>query len=383
MNVAIGHSADIDQDRAVEEAVAEARRALAGAEAQAGILFSGAALDHAAVLAEVHRAFPTTAIIGCTTAGEASPALGFQDDSVLLLLFASPDVRFATALVSAASADPQAATEAATEALSRQLCGEVPRLCFLLGGGLATDPELVIRALARCFGDQVPIVGGAAATYPPGDRPTSVFYGEELHGDAAVVLALSGPLELATASETSWRPVGRAGQITATDGQTVYRIDDAPALDFYRSTLGEDAYLFLGAPMAILEADGSLKVRSPISFDDAERSIDVVGGVAEGDRVQLAFASVDDVRNGATALIERTLERFPEGEAPALVFFCSCAARKMFLALDVRSEFEQLQGKVGRDVPVVGFYAYGEIGPTGPGRASKFHNQSIVSVALR
>ena len=51
-------------------------------------------------------------------------------------------------------------------------------------------------------------------------------------------------------------------------------------------------------------------------------------------------------------------------------------------ALDVSTEFEQLQGKVGQSVPVVGFYAYGEIGPLERGGASKFHNQSIVSVAL-
>ena len=383
LRIAIGHSADIDQARAVSEAVEQAKRQLGAADAKAGILFCTADLDHAAVLAQVDDAFPDTPIIGCTTAGEASPALGFQDDSVLLLLFSSPDVRFATALVRAPSKDPQAAASLAAEELRRKLKGDSPRLCFLFGDSLHGDPELVISALADALGEELPIIGGAAASYPPGEQRPYLFFGRETHEDAAVALALSGPLELTTAIETSWHPIGKTGRITATDGKTVHCIDDAPALDFYRSTLGADAYLFLGAPMAVLDAQGGMKVRSPISFDDAQRSIDVVGGVAEGDRVRLAFATVDDVHRGANALIERTLDTFPEGDAPALVFFCSCAARKMFLALDVRTEFEQLQGKVGQSVPVVGFYAYGEIGPLERGGASKFHNQSIVSVALR
>lgn len=382
LHVAIGHSADIDQERAVAETIERAKRQLGAAEAEAGILFSAAALDLPAVLAQIGGAFPDTPIVGCTTAGEASPALGFQDDSVLLILFSSPDIRFATALIHSPAKDPKKAAEAAKE-LRRQLGGESPHLCFLFGSSMQGDPELVISALAEGFGKEVPIIGGAAASYPPGEHQPCLFYGREIYDDAAVALALSGPLELTTAIETSWHPIGKIGQITSTDGHTVHCIDDAPALDFYRSTLGADAYLFLGAPMAVLDAEGGMKVRSPITFDDEQRSIDVVGGVAEGDRVQLAFATVDDVHRGANALIERTLESFPAGDAPALVFFCSCAARKMFLALDVSTEFEQLQSKVGQSVPVVGFYAYGEIGPLERGGASKFHNQSIVSVALR
>lgn len=55
LRIAIGHSADIDQDRAVGEAIEQAKRQLGGAEAKAGILFSASALDHPAVLAEVGR----------------------------------------------------------------------------------------------------------------------------------------------------------------------------------------------------------------------------------------------------------------------------------------------------------------------------------------
>ncbi len=40
----------------------------------------------------------------------------------------------------------------------------------------------------------------------------------------AVALALSGPLELTTAIETSWRPIGKVGEITATDGRSPWQM---------------------------------------------------------------------------------------------------------------------------------------------------------------
>ena len=64
LRIAIGHSADIDQARAVSEAVERAKRQLGAADAKAGILFCTADLDHAAVLAQVDGAFPDTPIIG-------------------------------------------------------------------------------------------------------------------------------------------------------------------------------------------------------------------------------------------------------------------------------------------------------------------------------
>ncbi len=76
------------------------------------------------------------------------------------------------------------------------------------------------------------------------------------------------------------------------------------------------------------------------------------------------------------------MAQFPEGRDPALLFFCSCGARKMFLALDVRTECDQLQGKVGAGIPVAGFYGFGEIGGSTTEAPARFHNQAIVSVAI-
>ena len=370
LDVAIGHSADIDLERAIAEVVAQARRELGEASAKAGILFVANNLDLKGV-----------SLIGCSSAGEASSKLGFQDDSILLILFASQDLAIATAIGRAPSADPKGAAAAAHAQIRQQLGQVPPRLCVMFSDALRADPDLMLRELSDLFGNAVPIVGGAAASYPP-DQHTHVFYDGEILSDALVLLVLGGDLDVAIATETSWQPIGKPGRITSANGKTIYRINDLPALDFYRSMLGPDAQTFLGAPLAVIERQGGISVRSPMAVDEQEGSLQVSGGIAEGNTIQLAFATYDDVLHGADAVAERTMAQFPEGRDPALLLYCSCGARKMYLALDVQTECDQLQSRVGAGVPVAGFYGFGEIGGASTQSPSRFHNQAIVSIAV-
>ncbi len=381
LNVAIGHSADIDLDRAIDEVVAQARAELDGAAATCGLLFVANELDLARIVKRLRGAFRGVPIIGCTSAGEASSKLGFQDDSILLMLLASDDLVAATAIGRAPSKDPKQAAADAYAQILAQLDDQEPRLCFMFSDAVHSDPDFVLRELFDLCGSAVPIVGGAAGSYPP-DGKTHLIYENEILSDAVVLLALGGDFDIAIATETSWQPIGKPGQITASKGRTVYRINGMPALDFYRSMLGPDAQIFLGAPLAIIEKQGGISVRSPMLVDEETRSMEISGGIPEGSTIQLAFATYDDVQSGADAVAQRTLDQFPDGRDPALLFFCSCGARKMFLALDVRSECDQLQSKVGPDIPVAGFYGFGEIGGSTTDAPSRFHNQAIVSVAI-
>ena len=382
LRLAVGHSFDIDLDRAISEVVSQAKADLAQDRAGAGLLLVSGGLDHEQVLPAIRDAFPDVPLIGCTTAGEASSRLGFQDDSLLLVLFISGNLQFATAVGRKSSQDPGRAAAEAHAQLDDQLDGKAPALCFMLSDALLTDPDLVLAALREGFGASVPIVGGGAAHYPPGEATTYLFIQDEILTEAFVLLALAGDLNIATAIETSWCPIGKAGRVTSVDGQLVRRIDDKPALAFYRDHLGPDASFFLGTPLAILESDGGLRLRAPFVLEGETEAIGVSGSLSEGDRIQLTFATVDDVQDGAGKVIERGLASFSGARSPAFVFFCSCAARRMFLALDVESEFDQLRAAVGPDVPIVGFYGFGEIGSDAVMAPSRFHNQTIVLAAV-
>jgi hypothetical protein len=46
------------------------------------------------------------------------------------------------------------------------------------------------------------------------------------------------------------------------------------------------------------------------------------------------------------------------------------------------AEIDQVRDKLGEDLPVVGFYAFGEIAPLGTNRDIRFHNETCVTVLL-
>jgi hypothetical protein len=83
------HSEDIDAEHVVDELLEQCRGELGERVPQAGILFCTFDLEHEKLVQGIDDAWPGIALIGCTTAGEASSRLGFRDDSAALILLGS------------------------------------------------------------------------------------------------------------------------------------------------------------------------------------------------------------------------------------------------------------------------------------------------------
>ncbi|MEL6316313.1 MAG: FIST C-terminal domain-containing protein, partial [Pseudomonadota bacterium] len=246
---------------------------------------------------------------------------------------------------------------------------------------IGTRPDLVLEGVAARLGEGPCIVGGGANPSLSADRPAPVvFFEAEAATDAVVALALCGAVRAETATVTSWRPIGKRGVITHAEGDRIFHIDGRPALEFYRRNLGADVQTFIGAPLAIVESEKSLNIRAAIDFDEQAGSVRVGGLIANGDVVQLSYAGFDEILEGAGALAQAVEDA--RADAPALVLYCSCVVRKMFLALDVGAELERLRAPFGEGAAVAGYYAYGEISATAGAAAPKFRNQAIVALTL-
>ena len=87
LKVVVGHSEDPESQYAVEAVLDHCRKDLGGDTPQAGILFAAIDFEHALILNQINQEFPGIDLIGCTTDGEMSSILGFQQDSLTLMLF--------------------------------------------------------------------------------------------------------------------------------------------------------------------------------------------------------------------------------------------------------------------------------------------------------
>ncbi len=379
-----GHSEDIDAEVALDEILSQCRTQLDGLTPSAGVLLCSIDLEHEILLRGIRSEWPDLQLIGCTTDGEMSSVSGYREDSAALLLFASDVIEFVAATGRNVSRDP-AAVSAEAIRTAREKAKLDPALCITLPESLTTSGAVVVEALSQALGPGVPVVGGTA-----GDshrlQGTLQFHGEEICSDSVPLLLLCGPLVHSVSMESGWRAVGATGIVTRSEGSLVREIDGRPALDFYRRFLGPMGKVSPECPLAVMDSAGNVEhLRASAGVvDEATGSIRFYADIPEGRMVQLTLADRGQILEGCAASVAKAREGYPVGKTPEAGLFFSCASRKLLLGTRTREEFDAVRSVVGDEMPLIGFYTYGEIGPgSHPGEVgSTFHNEAFISVLL-
>ena len=99
--------------------------------------------------------------------------------------------------------------------------------------------------------------------------------------------------------------------------------------------------------------------------------------------VRITVADRSAILEGCTESVGKAFADYPHGKTPAAALLFSCAARKLLLGTGTGKEIGIVKSVIGAEVPVCGFYGYGEIGPANTkDPASKFHNETFVSLIL-
>ncbi len=379
----VAHSEDIDTEGALDEILEQCRRKLGDRRPKAGLLFSAFDLEHDQILEGIDEAWPGLELIGCTTDGEISSELGYREDSITLVLFGSDSIEFAAGLGRDVSKDIPAACSRAVET-ARAKSTLPPAICITLPESMTTSAQQIVEALGHQLNGNVPVLGATA-----GDgwrmESTRQFFGRDVCSDSVPILLFSGPLVYSIAVESGWEPVGEPGLVTRSVGNVLHEIDGRPATDFYRRFLGEQVSSSAEFPLAILDEHGEVEcLRATVDTIDANKgAITYFADVREGALVQISSADRGAILEGCTASVGKAFADYPHGKSPEAALFFSCAARKLLLGTRTAEEFGIVQSLIGTQVPVCGFYGYGEIGPRHTNDdTSKFHNESFVSLIM-
>ncbi len=379
----VAHSEEIDTEEALNEIVEQCQKKLGERQPKAGIIFSARDLEHDHILEGIDDAWPGLELIGCTTDGEISSELGFREDSITLVLFGSDRIEFAAGLGRDVSKDIPAACRFGIET-AKAKSALPPAICITLPESMTTSAQQIVEALGQHLGPNVPVIGATA-----GDgwrlESTRQFCGREVCSDAVPVLLLSGPLVYSVAVESGWEPVGEPGLVTRSVGSVLREIDGRPAVDFYRRFLGETAAPTPECPLAILDEQGDVEcLRSTNGVVDADTgAITYFGDIREGTMVQITVADRSAILAGCTASIQKAFADYPHGKTPDAALFFSCAGRKLLLGTRTTEEFGIIESVIGTQIPICGFYGYGEIGPRDTNdETSKYHNATFVSLIM-
>ncbi|MEM6253543.1 MAG: FIST N-terminal domain-containing protein [Cyanobacteria bacterium P01_D01_bin.156] len=384
LRFAVGHSNDPDSQCAILEVLEQVHRALDGASPKAGIVFAAIDFDHTLILSRIVEAFPEIDLIGGTTDGEMSSMLGFEQDSLTLMVFCSDKITITAGMGRGVSKDPLAATHAAVQQASVHH-KETIQFCISLPESLTISGLVIIESLKQVLGEHVPIFGGLTADQWRSQQ-TYQFLGTEVCSDAVPVLLFSGPILFSHGVASGWQPIGQLARVTKADKTVVYEIDGQPALDFYSRYLGglppSSEY-----PLAVFDGDSDrYYMRAPSGiYDPTVGSVTFFSHVPEQSMVQMTETTRDGILSASHLSTSQALEDYP-GKTPAAVLFFSCASRRQMLGPRTRQEYEQahsyLTQALSQSIPICGFYTNGEIAPLQGKGVTHLHNETFITLMM-
>lgn len=250
--VIVAHSNDIDSEDAISDVLSQCMVQLEGEKPQASILLAAIDFDHALILSRIQDAFPGMPLIGGTTDGEVSSVMGFQEDSLTLMMFCSDTVEIRAGLGRGLSKDAVAAAQQSISSLALDDLTEA-KLCITIPDGLENGLEPALRHLQTLLPTGIPIVGGRAGDQFQFKETYQFFQGEVLQ-NGFPILVFCGDLNVSHGVASGWQPLSRKAVVTKSDGPNVYEIDGKPATDFYQNYLG-DLPISGEYPLAIFEGD--------------------------------------------------------------------------------------------------------------------------------
>lgn len=330
-----------------------------------------------APFAQLAEAFPRSVIAGCSTSGEiAGTQVHDASISVAVVRFDHTRLRRAFTRVDGAADSFDAGVRLAAE-----LAGDDLRAVFVLSDGLHVNGTPLVDGLTRHLPAGVSITGGLAGD---GSRfaQTWVLNRERTEAHRICAVGFYGDrLWVGHGCDGGWADFGPERRITRSEGNVLYELDGEPALDLYKTYLGNRAEGLPGTallfPLSVRRDAASQRVvRTILAVDEGRRSLTFAGDMPQGSTARLMRANTDKLVCSAAQAARQAVQSLPKVD-DALIISVSCVGRRLILGERTEEEIETVLDGAPLRTAHVGFYSYGEISPSVPGGASELHNQTM------
>ena len=259
---------------------------------------------------------------------------------------------------------------------------------FIVSGSHVTSPgHSILAGIIDAAGPDVTIIGGLASNDKL-DEGGIAFTNNKTSTTAVICLVIDqGKVSVDGLAVSGWKPVGTLKTITKSEGNRVYTIDDEPVLDLLVKYTGievdvddkSDVFTQIGStiPLQVQKEHGSPVMNPPMMFNAYDRSIVFGMKVEQGSQIRFSLPPDFEVIDNVIESGKRVNEDVPE--ADAMIIF-SCIGRLNAFGPMMEKENNGLQEIW--DVPMAGFFSFGEFGKT-PGGKSEFHGTTCSWVVLK
>jgi len=259
-------------------------------------------------------------------------------------------------------------------------CFEKPAI-LVLGSGLDTDGEQLVRGIQHIAGKHISMFGGLA-----GDdaqfKGTFVFSEKSLEGSGSIAMAFdTNQYHIEGIATSGWVSIGADKIITHSEGNVVYTIDGQPALDVYKDYLNVSdtdlPEIGVEYPLLIKKSGSQDVLRAVINVDAVKKSLIFAGSVPNGAVVTFSSSPGFEIIESTKTKVQEFYEK--NRETDVLIVF-SCMARHNALGPTISEEIDEAWQFWTK--PLIGFFTYGEIGNNYQA-ACDFYNETFTMVSLK
>ncbi len=362
------------------------------------IVFSSVKYDQEKMLQGVRSVAPQAILVGSSTSGEITTAGPVKEHSVAIMAIKSPKIKYFTGVGENITDNPRQAGKIAADKVKEAVkaTGAELKAFMMLPDVLVGNGADIVRGVLDSLGVHFPVVGGAS-----GDdfafKKTYQYLNDKVYSGAVVGLGLSGDFKIGIGVKHGWIPIGEPMIVTKSVGAIVHEINGAPAIKIYEDYFGAEeakvlhtealARLAITYPLGMKVAGSDeLLIRDPITVD-ANGSITCAAEIPEGSEIRLMIGGREEAVKAAKIAAQEAVAQL-DGSQPKAVIIFNCIARNKLFGDKSGDEIDAIQEAVGKQVPLIGFYTYGEQAPLG-GQVknieqcnSAFHNETVVICVL-
>jgi hypothetical protein len=341
-------------------------------------MFGSIGYDQRSLVRAVRESTGGAPLSGCSAEGTIN---GDQIDesgfSVVVTAISSDELHWTNGLATGLEDDPRAVGKQVAQELLPHLSSDTIGL-FVFPDGFTENFDHFIAGLEENLPSErfLPMWGGGAANNFNQEEPTYQYCDDEVIFGGVSYALLSGEAQTAWANSHSLIPIGGERIVTRSQGNIIYEIDGKPAAEVLKEYLPEHALvadrdwlryaislaLLFRAPSYMKDEDYVVRGVPQLSLTDG--SITVQTEVEEGTSVWFSSRDKERITTGFDRMAQQIEEQLG-GEQPKLGFQFECVTRGhvMFREQEKLQLLKRFRQSVGQDVPWVGFYTVGEIGP--------------------
>lgn len=250
--------------------------------------------------------------------------------------------------------------------------------------GFAGNIESFLEEVCAFIAKGVKVAGGGAGFLDQRKKPC-VFTNAGMFEDAAVLVALDAPIQLATGH--GWEIMKGPFLVTESKGNVLASLNYASAFSVYQAQVeansgtrcGEAGFaaMAMAYPLGIENLDGEILVREPIHLRDDE--LVCIGEIHENSVVYLLKGDPENLV-AAAGQTARSLSAAPQQAHESVLLF-DCSSRALFLGDEFYKELESINDNLFKKDAFFGALTIGEICSTPNGQV-RFLNKSTVLAAF-